>query len=37
MTFYEDLLVQGSEHSPTVVRVARRADSAVVTLADPAS
>jgi len=35
MTFYEDLLSQGREHTHTVVRVERRADSALVTLDDP--
>ncbi len=36
MTFYEDLVASGREHSHTVVRVERRADRAVVTLDDPA-
>ncbi len=36
MTFYEDLVSSGREHPDAVVGVERRADRAVVTLADPA-
>jgi 2-(1,2-epoxy-1,2-dihydrophenyl)acetyl-CoA isomerase len=36
MTFYENLLAQGREHAPTLVRVERHADRATVTLDDPA-
>jgi 2-(1,2-epoxy-1,2-dihydrophenyl)acetyl-CoA isomerase len=35
MTFYDDLVSAGREHSDTVVRVQRGADRAVVTLDDP--
>ncbi len=36
MTFYEDLVAEGREHTNTVVRVERGGDRAVVTLDDPA-
>ncbi len=36
MTFYEDLVSSGREHSDAVVGVERQADRAVVTLDDPA-
>ena len=36
MTFYDDLVASGRDHPDTLVRVERRAHSAVVTLDDPA-